>query len=274
MAPIPPAMVAFLRLVVLLFVPLLLRAAPPAPLAAALQQLRDQKSYSWETINSDPGPVAQRIETRRGTVTTVQQNLAPNVQGRIDRQGDMLIRREWADGLVLETVITAAGASATKTPEGWMSDREILTAQSEERLRNRTATPRAVWLRRADRPDVLRPDQELAPLLKFTAPFTATGNGYRVAFRSRAGDTLTEDPDDGEPATTVEITLNLRGGSIRDYELKLEGVRRVQRSRIQVPVSEQRIVVLKYLPISKLDLPPEAREKLAAPRGGPPARTP
>ncbi len=267
-------MAAVLRILLLALVPLSGGAAPPAPLAAALQQLRDQKSYSWESINSDPGPVARRIETRRGTVTTVQQNLAPNVQGQIDRQGDMLIRREWSDGLVLETVITATGASATKTPEGWMSDREILTAQSEERLRNRTATARALWLRRADRPDVLRPDVELAPLLKFTAPFTGSGNTYQVSFRSRAGDTLTEDPDDGEPATTVAITLNLRGGVIRDYELKLEGVRRVQRSRIQIPVSEQRIVVLKYLPISKLDLPPEAREKLNAPRGAPPLRAP
>lgn len=267
-------MVALLRILVLALTPCVLRAAPPAPLAAALQHLREQKTYSWETINSDPGPVAQRIETRRGTVTSVQQNLAPNVKGRIDRQGDMLIRREWADGLILETVITASGASATKTPEGWMSDREILTAQSEERIRRGNATPRAVWLRRADRPEVLRPDQELAPLSKLNVPFTASGTSYRTTFRSRAGDLVADDADDSEPATTVDLTLNLRGGAIRDYELKLEGFRRVQRSRLQIPVSEQRIVVLNYLPVSKLDLPPEALEKLATPRGAPPARTP
>ena len=33
-------------------------AAPPAGLASALEHLRDQKSYSWEVINGDPGLVA------------------------------------------------------------------------------------------------------------------------------------------------------------------------------------------------------------------------
>lgn len=243
-----------------------LRAAPPAALASALEHLRDQKSYSWESINSDPGPVAQQLETRRGTVTTVQQNLAPNLKGQIDRQGDMLIKREWSDGLRLDTIIAADGTTVTKTPEGWLTDREILTAQAEERLQGQTPTARSLWLRRADRPDIRRPDQEIVPFLRSSGPFESTGEGYIARIRSRAGDPGKPNEEETEPATNVTVTMNLRGGVIRDYEVRIEGVRRATRARIAVPISEQRIVILTYVPVSRIDIPPEAQEKLKAAR--------
>jgi hypothetical protein len=242
-------------------------AAPPAPLVSGLELLRDQKTYSWEVINADPGPVAQQFETRRGTVTTVQRSNAPNMKGQIDRQGDMLIQREWSDGLRLDTVITADGAMVTKTPEGWLTDREILTAQAAERLRGGTPTPRYLWLRRADRPDIRRPDQELVPFLKSAGEFESTGDGYIARIRSRAGDPAKPNEDDTEPATNVTVTMNLRGGMIRDYEVKIEGTQRATRARIPIPVTEQRIVILTYVPVSRIDIPPEAREKLQAARG-------
>jgi hypothetical protein len=237
-------------------------AAPPAELASALEHLRDQKSYSWEVINADPGPVSQRFETRLGTVTSVQQNLLPNLKGQIDRNGDMLIQREWSDGLRLDTIIMASGASATKTPEGWMTDREILTAQAEERLQSATTTPRATWLRRADRPEVRRPDQELAPFLRSTGPFEVSGSTYVVRGRSRGSDSA-RTPEDDETASLVTVTMHLKGGVVRDYEVKLEGTRRTTRARIAVPISEQRIVIITYVPVTRIDIPPEAREKLA-----------
>jgi hypothetical protein len=245
-------------------------AAPPSALVAALERLRDQKSYSWETINSDPGPVVQQFETRRGTVTTVDQNQSPNIKGRVDRNGDTLIQRDWADGLRLETVIAADGAMVTKTPEGWMSDREILTAQADERLRSQSPTARYLWLRRADRPNVRRPDQELLPLLRSpNVEFETTGDGYIARIRSRAGDPSKPNDDNAEPASNVTLTINIRGGVIRDYEVKIEDVRRATRARIAVPVSEQRIVIMTYVPVTRLDIPNEAREKLIASR--PPA---
>jgi hypothetical protein len=241
--------------------------APPRAIVSALEYLQEQRSYSWEVINSDPGPVAQQFETRRGTVTAVQQNQAPNLKGQIDRNGDMLIKREWADGLKLDTIIAAAdGTMVTRTPEGWLTDREILTAQAEERLNGQGASERFVWLRRADRPDVRRPDQELLPLLKSNLEFEFNGDSYVVHIRSRAGDPAKPNEDDGEPASQVTVTFNLRGGVIRDYEVKMEGVRRSPRSRIAVPVSEQRIVILTYVPISRIEAPPEAKEKIAAAR--------
>ncbi len=244
-------------------------AAPPAELATALERLRDQKSYSWEVINADPGPVAQQFETRRGTVTTVQQSMAPNMKGQVDRKGDMLIQREWNDGLRLDTIITAEGGMITKTPDGWLTDREILTAQADERLKGQTPTERYLWLRRADRPDIRRPDQELVPFLKSNNEFEATGDGYIVRLRSRAGDPAKPNEDENEPATTVTVTINLRGGMIRDYQVKIEGVRRATRARIAVPITEERIVIVTYLPVSGIDIPPEAKEKLGAtrPRG-------
>src|SRR5688572_1219854 len=188
--------------------------------------------------------------------------MAPNMKGQVDRNGDMLIKREWADGLRLDSIITADDPMVTKTPEGWLTDREILTAQAQERLRGQAPTPRYNWLRRADRPDIRRPDQELVPFLKSSAEFESTGDGYVARIRSRAGDPAKPNEDDAEPATNVTVTMNLRGGMIRDYEVKIEATRRATRARISVPVTEQRIVILTYVPISRIDIPPEAREKL------------
>lgn len=243
-------------------------AAPPSGLVTALEYLRDQRSYSWEVINGDPGPVAHHIETRRGTVTTVQQNVSPNVKGQLDRNGDMLIVREWSDGLKLETVIAADGTMITKTPEGWLTDREILTAQAEERLRSSTPTPRFQWLRRADRPDIRRPDQELLPFLKSSAAFETTGDGYVAQIRSRAGDPSQPNADDSEPAIDVRVAMNVRNGMIRDYEVKIEATRRATRARVAVPISDQRIVIITYVPVNRIDIPEEARVKLAAARTG------
>lgn len=273
--PFYPAMAAIIRLIASALASCAsVSAAPPAALAAALEYLRDQKSYSWEVINSDPGPVAQQLETRRGTLTTVQQSLAPNIKGRLDRNGDMLIQREWSDGLRLETVITTEGTMVTKTPDGWLTDREVLTAQAEERLRAQTPTPRYLWLRRADRPDIRRPDQELVPFLKSSDEFESLGDSYVVRIRSRSGDPARPNADESEPATNVTVTMNLHGSVIRDYEVKMEDTRRVTRARIAVPISEQRIVILTYVPVNRIDIPPEAREKLKAARPSASARSP
>ena len=271
----PDLMAAPVRFFCLLLVTAICtRGAPPAALASALEYLRDQKSYSWEAINSDPGPVAQQIETRRGTVTTVQQSMAPNMKGQVDRNGDMLIQREWNDGLRLDTIITTDGAMVTKTPEGWLTDREILTAQAEERLRGQAPTTRYMWLRRADRPDIRRPDQELVPFLKGQNEFESLGDSYVAKLRSRAGDPSKPNEDDAEPGTNVTVTMNMRGGIIRDYEVKIEGTRRATRARIAVPVSEQRIVIVTYVPVSRIDIPKEAAEKLKSPRPTSAAKTP
>ena len=86
----PDFMAAPVRFLVLLLASTLVAlAGPPSALVSALEYLRDQKSYSWEMINGDPGPVAQQFETRRGTVTTVQQSMSPNMKGQIDRSGTM-----------------------------------------------------------------------------------------------------------------------------------------------------------------------------------------
>jgi hypothetical protein len=250
-------------LLLALALPSLVAAAPPAAQALALEPLRDQKSYSWEIINLDPGPVAQDVKTRRGTVTTVTVSTAPNVKGRVDLNGDLLLVREWADGLRLETYVTAKGAMITKTPEGWLTNQEILTAQAEERMKADTATERAIWLRRADRPDVRRPDEELLPLLQSAmqfeeiAPDTFVGKGV-----IRSGSPKAMDEEDAAPAYQITVTLYLKGGVIRNYDVAIEGTRRVARSRIAV--SDNRSVVLTYVPIARVPVPAEAKEKLKA----------
>lgn len=244
------------------------QAAPPAELASALERLRDQKSYSWEVINADPGPVAQQFDTRLGRVTSIQQSTAPNLKGQLDRNGDVFIRREWTDGLRLDTILTKDGASATLTPEGWMSEREILTAQAEERVRSQTPTPRFLWLRRADRPEFRRPDQELLPFLKVDGPYTSAGGSYVARLQQPARE------ESSDPATQITVKMNLRNGAIRDYEVLLESTRRASRARIPIPVSEQRIVIITYVPVTRIDIPPEARAKLAPASRTTPARTP
>src|SRR4051812_24737174 len=110
-----------------LVAPLATLAAPPPELAEALGHLRSQRTYSWEVINGDPGPVALTFETRRGPVTTVQQNISPHVKASLDINGDILMKREWTDGTRLDTWVTADGGMLTQTPEGWLTAREILT---------------------------------------------------------------------------------------------------------------------------------------------------
>src|SRR5207244_1019195 len=101
------------------------RAAQPPELAEALKRLGIQSSYSWEIINGDPGPVAQRSQTRRGAVTVVHQNLAPHIRGRLSTSGEAFIEREWPDGLRLDVLVAADGSMVTNTPDGWMTSQEI-----------------------------------------------------------------------------------------------------------------------------------------------------
>jgi hypothetical protein len=237
-------------------------AAPPAALALAIEKLGAQKSYSWEVINSDPGPVRQQFQTRRGKITMIQQNTSPHLRGSVDLNGDMLIVREWADGLRLDTIVTSRGGVVTRTPEGWMTDREILSALAEEQLKASSATPRHVWLRRADRPDLNRPDQELVPLLRSTGEFEVSDDTYVTRGHVRPGASAGGNPEDAGPPVAVDLTINLSHGLIRDYEVKLEATRSVTRARVQVPVSAQKIVILTYLPVSRIDVPAEARAKL------------
>jgi hypothetical protein len=243
------------------FLPSLAGAAVPAALALAIDQLREQKSYSWQVINLDPGPVAQDVKTRRGVVTTVTQSTAPEVKGSVDLNGDMLLVREWADGLRLETFITAKGEMLTKTPEGWLTNQEILTAQAEERMRADTATSRAIWLRRADRPDIRRPDEELLPLLKGSMQFEEVATDtFAARGVIRPGSSSKADEEDAAPAYEITITLRLRGGVIRDYDVSIEGTRRVARSRIAV--SDHRSVVITYVPIARVNVPAEVRDRM------------
>jgi hypothetical protein len=242
-------------------------AAPPTPLALALEQLRDQKSYSWEVINLDPGPVAQDVQTRRGTVTTVTVSAAPGVKGSIDLNGDMLLVREWPDGLRLETYVTAKGAMLTKTPEGWLTNQEILTAQADERMKADTATERAIWLRRADRPDVRRPDEELLPLLKSSMKFEEiAADTFAARGLIRTGSSASNDEEDAAPAYEITVTLYLHGGVIRNYDVAIEGTRRVARSRIAV--SDHRSVVLTYVPIAHVNVPADVRDRMRSSKTG------
>jgi hypothetical protein len=237
------------------------RAEIPPALASAVQELRAQRSYSWEVINADPGPVAQSTDTRRGRVTTVQQNLAPHIKGSLSSAGDMLLKRDWPDGLQLDTVVSANGQMVTLTPEGWLTNREILSLIAEERINASEPSARLAWLRRADRPDTRRPDEELSAAVHAAETFEVSGDTYIA--RIRVSENTRE--RNGLSALTVTLTVNLRSGVVRDYQLTVQGSRSVARVGIEIPLSDDRFVILSYLPVSKLDVPDEAWAKLKAP---------
>lgn len=234
------------------------RAEIPSALASAVQELRAQRSYSWEVINADPGPVAQSTETRRGRVTTVQQNLAPHIKGSLASSGDILLKRDWPDGLQLDSLVTASGQVVTLTPDGWMTNQEILSEIAAERINATGPSDRLLWLRRADRPDTRRPDEELLAAVRAAEEFEANGDNYTA--RIRIGENTRE--RNGLNALTVTLSVNLRGGVVRDYQLTVQGSRAIARVGVDVPVSDDRFVVLTYLPVSKLDVPDEAWTKL------------
>lgn len=240
-----------------------LRAEIPKPLVVALQALSEQRSYSWEVIDADPGPVAENLQTRRGTVTAVRQSTAPHVKASLASNGDLLLKRDWPDGLQLDTLVTADGQMVTLTPEGWMTSQEILTAISEERIKNNGQSARFQWLRRADRPDTRRPDEELISAVKAATEFEVNGDTYvtRIvpseAVRERSGFNSFQ----------VTLTVNVRNGVVRDYQLTLQGTRPVARAGVNLPLSDDHFVILTYLPVRKLDVPDEAWAKLKGSRG-------
>lgn len=238
------------------------RADIPRPLAAALQELRDQRSYTWEVINADPGPVTESIETRRGRVTTVRQNIAPHVKGSLTADGDILLKRDWPDGVRLDTLVTADGQIVTNTPEGWLSSQEVLTAIAEERNASATPTARAQWLRRADRPDVQRPDEELIAAVKGVPEFEVSGDTYvgHIRFAENALER------NGLSALDVTLTINLRSGVVRDYQVTVQGARTLARAGVQLPLSDDHFVIITYLPVRKLDVPDDAWAKVRVPK--------
>ncbi len=242
-----------------------LRAEVPRALAAALQNLREQRSYSWEIINADPGPVAQSTETRRGRVTTLQQNLAPHVKASLASNGAMLLKRDWPDGVKLDTLVTVDGQIVTGTPDGWLTNQEVLTAMADERVNNNTSSARYQWLRRADRPDTRRPDEELAAAVKAASEFEVSGDTY-VA-RIRLGESARENI--GLSALEITLTITVRGGVVRDYQLTVQGSRALARAGVQVPVSDDRFVIFTYLAVRKLDVPDEAWAKVRPTKSAP-----
>ena len=235
-----------------------LRADIPPALASAVQQLRAQGSYSWEIINADPGPVQQSTDTRRGRVTLVQQNTSPHVKASRATNGDMLMTRDWSDGLQLETLVTADGQMVTNTPEGWLTNQEVLSAISEERGSSSPNTARYQWLRRADRPDTRRPDEELPMVVAAAKDFEVTGDSYSAHLHIGGN----EHEDSGRNPLDVTIIVNLRGGVVRDYQITVQGSRTFARAGLQLPLSDDRSVILTYVPVRRLDVPDEAWAKL------------
>src|SRR5205085_3775846 len=129
-------------------------------------------------------------------------------------------------------------------------------------------SPRVTWLRRADRPEIIRPDAELAPLLMTAGDFTINDGAYVAKARIHPNLPPNTKPEDAGPGVDVALTINLSKGLIRDYEVKVETTRAITRARVQIPISEQRIVILTYLPVRKIEIPEEAQAKLATLTGG------
>lgn len=234
------------------------RGEVPKALANAVQDLRSQRSYSWEVINADPGAVAQSTETRRGTVTTVQQNFAPHILGTRDSNGDILLKRDWPDGLQMDTLVTVRGQIVTKTPEGWLNNQEVVNAMAEERMNNTGPSPRSQYLRRSDRPDIRRPDEELAAAVAAAEDFEVNGDTYvaHIQIGENAG------ARSGLSALNVTLTVNLSRGVVRDYQLTVQGSRSMARVGVNIPVSDDHFVILTYIPVRKLDVPDEAWAKV------------
>ena len=96
-------------------------------------------------------------------------------------------------------------------------------------------------------------------MLKSVSEFKADGESYVTSSQ------IPPEVSGTGSAIDITLTINLRRGLIRDYEVKIEATRRVSGVRVEVPISDQRIVILTYLPIAAIAIPEEAREKLPAP---------
>jgi hypothetical protein len=136
---------------------------------------------------------------------------------------------------------------------------------ADERVNNNTSSARYQWLRRADRPDTRRPDEELAAAVKAASEFEVSGDTY-VA-RIRLGESARENI--GLSALEITLTITVRGGVVRDYQLTVQGSRALARAGVQVPVSDDRFVIFTYLAVRKLDVPDEAWAKVRPTKSAP-----
>ncbi len=229
----------------------------PAPLVSALEQMAAEKSYSWEVISTAPPSAPQEIRTRRGTVQTVPSISPPHINASLSTSGDLLLKREWADGVKLDTLVTADGQFVTHTPEGWMTQQEILTAMAEERNNSDTPSARYQWLRRADRPDTRKPYEELMSVLRSAQDFEVNGTSYIARLSVAAENSQTK--------ADVTVTINLRGGVVRDYQVAVEGAQSIARLGVKLPFSMDNYVIMTYLAVRKLDVPQEAWDKVKGP---------
>ena len=142
-----------------------------------------------------------------------------------------------------------------------MTSREILDALANEQVRNDVVTPRSVWLKRADRPYLRRPDQELGVFLRGDHTFEISGDAYVTRLEISAAGTE-KSTEDSPPLTTFIYTLHVTAGVIRTYEVKTEYTRTTARARATVPVTDERLAIVTYLPVATLGVPEEAWSKL------------
>ena len=81
-------------------------------------------------------------------------------------------------GLVLLTMgLVACGAVAAGCID--------FDAIADERSRSNQPTERLMWLSRADRPDIRRPDQDMEPFIKGAAVSEVSGDTYIARLRVR-----------------------------------------------------------------------------------------
>ena len=145
-----------------------------------------------------------------------------------------------------------------------MTGPEVLAALAEERARIVEPSERYLWLRRADRPLLIRPDQDLAPFIKGAGVTEVSGESYIARARVRPDGWVIAADDEQQPSYAVTFTLNVRRGTLRDYEVRIEGAQTFARSGVQLPVNDTRIVILTYVPVSKVDVPDDVRAKAGA----------
>lgn len=260
-----------------------LQADPLDEVAAAYRRLREERSYSWETMEGNPGGInapgvfKTPYGLARGSVTV--ERIVPHVQGMKRSDDSTIIVAETPRDSGATAVIPPGGGGVVSTPTGWMT-REELQPLVQAAVKKGSSSRNALQIASAALA-TKRPEVELAVLINDVHGFHRIGDDMVGELSPRIADwvfgpapshLLVKD-------VTGSISLQLRDGLIRSYTVRTEatviirnvlpplGGRREGEGRVdESPPTEEKhetTTIIDYAPSTVPKIPDGAVRRLA-----------
>ena len=270
----PMRLLTRLRCLPGLCLPAALAATPSADMAAAVDGLRRQTSYSWTVSQADYVGDVQTVEGPQGRFRLRTSRTQPQVEGSRKADGFIVTRSTMPDGPAITVVRNVDGTALAATPDGWLGRGEIVEAvrrhPDETALFDGARYPRRIWFLVALIALTAEPpEKELSRLLDGATAWRRTPNGEIAGELSKAAalEVVTGRPalgtDEENPVVNASVYLDIQHGMLRGYRLEAQGPVMIPRLGVPRRVQIERTTTFNYSGRSDLQVPEEARRKLA-----------